>query len=330
MNGCTFEKDSGQRLIFLDILRIVAFLSVLLGHKIFSGEVYSLGFSGFGVVIFFLISGYVITKVLLNESPKEFLIKRFFRIYPLYWFAVLLQHFLSNEAVSFSKLIAQMLLVGDFFATPYALGGVEWTLRIEILFYLQMSLLKRFGLLRRGIASLIFIALTLFLQKYGPFTTHYGWSDGYITLFAPFLFFGSIIFLIEKKLINLLLGWFCVGYIYFSYLILVPKISPNANLIKSNFVICGCFIFLIFWLLQKRLKPSRKILLLSDLTYSVYLFHNWLWEYLQNVLQFVGASGSNIEIFLMLLALCYLSHKTIEQRFNSVGKSLAKGCSESK
>ena len=34
-----------------------------------------------------------------------------------------------------SVLVPQLLLIGDFFGTPYSLGGVEWTLRVEVLFY---------------------------------------------------------------------------------------------------------------------------------------------------------------------------------------------------
>lgn len=99
------------RIVFLDYMRIFAFISVLIGHKFYiellestvNPNIHStLKFfislllpvtagGGAGVVVFFLTSGYIITHVLSTEKPIEFLIKRAFRIYPLYAFAVIMQ-----------------------------------------------------------------------------------------------------------------------------------------------------------------------------------------------------------------------------------------------
>ncbi len=46
-----------------------------------------------------------------------------------------------------SVLIPQLLLVGNFFNTPYSLNGVEWTLRIEVFFYIFMYLMSHFKIL---------------------------------------------------------------------------------------------------------------------------------------------------------------------------------------
>lgn len=48
-----------------------------------------------------------------------------------------------------SILIPQILLMGDFFQTPHTLAGVEWTLRIEVMFYAFMALLKTVGLFNK-------------------------------------------------------------------------------------------------------------------------------------------------------------------------------------
>lgn len=75
-------------------------------------------------MVFFLVSGYVITHVLQTEQSLEFLVKRIFRIFPLYIFAVLFQYsfiyFNNHAAVNLKTLILQLLLVGDFFQTPYS------------------------------------------------------------------------------------------------------------------------------------------------------------------------------------------------------------------
>ncbi|PJE18143.1 MAG: hypothetical protein CK430_00640 [Legionella sp.] len=167
---CIFRMKM-KRIIFLDWLRIFSFSSVLIGHKFYpilldlsnDDSVHeSLRFliklilpfcfaGGAGVVVFFLVSGYVITHVLQKEQPLEFLVKRIFRIYPLYIFSVLLQYsflYSVNPAiVNLQTIIPQLLLIGDFFQTPYSLNGVEWTLRIEVLFYLFMFAMRYFKII---------------------------------------------------------------------------------------------------------------------------------------------------------------------------------------
>lgn len=326
------EKQN-KRMIFLDLLRIFAFISVLIGHNLYNYLPHLLQpffkGGGSGVMVFFLVSGYIITKVLMDENPKEFLIKRFFRIYPLYFFAVLLYHALAylveHKPILPFEIVAQISLMGDFFSTPYALNGVEWTLRIEMMFYLLMSLLKSFGFFRKiQFLPFIFIAVTLALQYFGPFTIQHEWSAGFITLFMPFLFCGSAIFLMEKKLVSNLTVILCITYIYISCFMLAHRINSNPDL-ELNFVTLGSLIFTGAWLLREKFKPSYIIILLSDLTYSVYLFHNWLWEYLEKFIIHIGFPNRyiHIEILALLLIICYVTHVSIENRGNALGKRLS-------
>lgn len=96
----TLPTKSHNRIIFLDYCRIFAFVSVLIGHEFF-GDILNLISNpnvhitiksilsislpvfeggGAGVVVFFMVSGYIITKVIEFEKPFDFLIKRIFRI----------------------------------------------------------------------------------------------------------------------------------------------------------------------------------------------------------------------------------------------------------
>lgn len=174
------QKKVMERIVFLDYMRIIAFMSVLVGHEFYHyiAEVISDAdynhsirtithwiapiFQGgaAGVVIFFLTSGYIITHVLQKETTRDFIIRRLFRIFPLYIFAVLAQLFFMSAVLSAplpdaKTLIAQISLTGDFFDTPYTLAGVEWTLRIEILFYLLMAVFKSAGTLEKKISCLV-------------------------------------------------------------------------------------------------------------------------------------------------------------------------------
>ena len=147
-------KSDNQRIVFLDWLRVFAFSSVLFWHFFYidlQELLTSPELNGFirgllellmpfmrgsvGVTVFFLVSGYIITHILHEQNPLEFVVKRVFRIYPLYIATVLITYLVAWEKPSFSVLIPQLLLIGDVFHTPYALNGIEWTLRVEMMFY---------------------------------------------------------------------------------------------------------------------------------------------------------------------------------------------------
>jgi peptidoglycan/LPS O-acetylase OafA/YrhL len=83
----------------LDALRFFAFLAVLLHHgpqgQHFLGIIHSAG--GFGLSMFFLLSAYLITELLLRELEQtktiawgRFFIRRALRIWPLYYAALAL------------------------------------------------------------------------------------------------------------------------------------------------------------------------------------------------------------------------------------------------
>jgi len=126
------------------------------------------------VIVFFLTSGYIITHVLQNETTSEFMVKRIFRIYPLYIFAVIVETLLARivDGVALpgiGTLIPRLLLMGDFFGTPLALTGVEWTLRVEVCFYFYMALLRHFAILEKpktAVAAFFTTAMVMFLAPH--------------------------------------------------------------------------------------------------------------------------------------------------------------------
>src|SRR6218665_2704395 len=96
---------TAQRFAHIDSLRALAALLVLwmhssgnlwmfsapsMQHKLFD-IAYLLDFGRLGVVLFFAISGFVIPSSLSgNKADKcwRFVIKRLFRLYPLYWLSI--------------------------------------------------------------------------------------------------------------------------------------------------------------------------------------------------------------------------------------------------
>ncbi len=119
-----------------------------------------------GVGLFFLISGLVIPISLQKHSPGNFLLARLLRIYPTYVAALLIEvavlyanarywgHPFGHSAWT---VLSNCLLIQDFVAQP-SIDLVNWTLCVELRFYLVMALAA--GAVRRGsVAALLAIAL---------------------------------------------------------------------------------------------------------------------------------------------------------------------------
>ncbi len=336
--------NTNSRIIFLDYLRVFAFLSVLIGHKLFAEisniinlypsvhitQQYLVNFllsmfqgGGAGVIVFFMISGYIILHVINYENPIEFLIKRFFRIYPLLIFAILLEAILwysfNGKQISYSDIFLQASLFGDFFNTPYSLAGVEWTLRVEIIFYILMAIISYFGFQKSGYILLaIFFIVTILLKNLAPFPSEL--FVGYFTIYFPFLFLGSAIYLFEQKKINFISLIFFVIFVFQNYFNMIEEFQTGW--LTSNFAIVGFIIFILVWLNKNKLNNiylNKYIILASTLTYSVYLFHNYLWFFIGEYLKV----ENKLIIFLILITFCFIVVKIIETPMNKIGKKIA-------
>lgn len=345
------DKLNSARVVFLDWLRIFAFVSVFVGHK-FSPAI--LGFAsdpnthstlrwiilflhplfqggGAGVVLFFLVSGYIITRVLAKEKTIEFLVKRFFRIYPLYIVAVAveatLNHQLHGTPIESISLLKQMSLMGDFLHTPHALKGVEWTLRIEVLFYVAMAIIKQAGLLEKKLSfalPYVIIGVIIFLFLMEPMPGRWSWSFAYTNLYAPFLFLGALISLLESGRVRIFTCLLGTAIVMLGYWILIPKWQPVWT--NSHFAAYGLLIFTFFWIFQKKLLLPTWALLLSELTYSVYLFHNWVYDWLVSIYQTMNLDILFVHLFsvVSLLMICWFFHLSIENPAIRIGKVFVK------
>ena len=144
-----------MRLQFLDRLRFLAVLAVVAQHYLESAfpvaakPFLSLGPGVFGVALFFMISGYVIPLSLKTaEGWRAFLIRRLFRILPMYWVTlglVLAMGAFGLEPyveivgmLSPMALISNALLLFEYAGDP-ALLGVAWSLSVEFVWYTACS-----------------------------------------------------------------------------------------------------------------------------------------------------------------------------------------------
>ncbi len=73
-------------------------------------------------------------------------------------------------------------------------------------------------------------------------------------------------------------------------------------------------LFLSGFAARSKLPDGKLIRLLSNLTYSVYLFHNWTWDLITSYVEKAGISilPLRLQVLVVLFVLCYLLHITIE------------------
>ncbi|WP_345954495.1 acyltransferase [Mucilaginibacter sp. PAMB04168] len=152
------SKSTHNRLLELDALRGIAAISVVAFHKAMGTPHNNLFFNyGLtGVDLFFIISGFVILMSLKRAiSPRQFIIGRIIRLYPLYWIAVSLAAIsllITGDAalngVFAIKYLANLTMVHPYFLQGN-MDGVYWTLLVELLFYAVMVTLFSFNKLNK-------------------------------------------------------------------------------------------------------------------------------------------------------------------------------------
>jgi len=149
----------------LDGLRFFAFLAVYIEHTVGFGVggkhqhlpnwvgdlLGAIGLAGtFGVDLFFVLSSFLITELLLRERAvrgtldvRAFYIRRILRIWPLYFFFVFfaygLTFFVPSEGLTWVHVLGYLFFVGNwvYFLMPVAtVAGPLWSISLEEQFYL--------------------------------------------------------------------------------------------------------------------------------------------------------------------------------------------------
>lgn len=158
-----------DKFLLIQGLRAYACVCVVFAHLFFGmGEVShfhflmsNVGFGALGVIQFFFISGFVITMVAMRESRFEFIVKRFFRIFPPILFSLVLiitaydichlthtTRFIDSNGWRLSVFpglyswddLSKGLFFKNLFLAGVDMNGVMWTLVVESTFYVLVFL----------------------------------------------------------------------------------------------------------------------------------------------------------------------------------------------
>jgi len=335
----------GKYYPFLDGLRAFAVLWVIFRHLNYElnlnfifGDYYvffdRLGYVGFlGVDIFFVISGFLITGLLLPDLDhkirmKRFYLRRFLKIYPHYIFIVLVGFLISfllfQERQNNSLTYSSYLIAMQNYVEPVKLLDHLWSISVEEHFYLlyplilqSVCLLKKNVRYKKKVLFIVLVGLIIF----GNFIRYYAMrdfrfgsgsmpyhmlNDTHIRFDA--LLFGCVIKLLENQLLALKdffkrffrSAFFVLGFmIFFSFLFrfrLFGWECYTLAYIATGFIIASALL---------GHKPLNQILSIPALiwvgkqSYGIYLWHHII---LFPILKLVPVIGGGFTVFFYLLS----------------------------
>lgn len=206
-----------------NLIRLIAATTVLLHHCRLATHdlldplfVFSHGFLHFGilaVIVFFAISGFLVTPGLQRGGLVAYGVNRTIRIFPALFTVVLASAFVLGPALtklSWRRYIADpelyrylknaLTLTSNYLpgltgddGMPIVVNGALWTLHFEVLSYIALAVLSVVGALRSRKAFAVVIAVTysiyLMIAFAHPFASHL--PSRFVTFIGLFVYFAA-------------------------------------------------------------------------------------------------------------------------------------------
>ena len=328
----------------IDGLRAIAVLSVIFFHTGIPG----FGGGFVGVDVFFVISGYLITSIILKDIKSEqFSISRFYErrirrifpaLFPVIAFTLVVATFLFDpipfklfgESITATTLFCSNFLFwiesGYFDADSITKPLLHtWSLAVEEQFYIFFPLLliaiNRFSKKRYLLWILGIALISFFANVYGVYTHPVG-TFYLVPTRAWELLFGSLLSLevipelksnVHRNIVSLTgLGFIVFSVCFYSKTTLFPGVSALIPVLGSSFIIYSGIGGTSIVKKMLSLKPMVSIGLIS---YSLYLWHWPLIVFSKYMIFRDLAPLEIIGIILTTFLISILSLKFIEQPF---------------
>lgn len=332
-NSVSLKKFESTRSNNLSLVKFIAALFVIISHAypLCKGAEYndilsdlsrnSIAFGSLAVAIFFMSSGFFVTKSLLkSKDSKKYLHNRFIRIFPPLWFTLLVcilvcglffstcnlgKYFLS---IDFLKYCLNFILIpihnlpGVFMNNIYpgVVNGPLWTLPIEFVCYLVLLLAYKLNLVNKK--SYKYVALLVIVAFVGinliPLSI-----KGYIQ--PCFLFFWGSFYWIYRDKITMKNTYFLISLVAFVLLIVL-----GYGHVASFLFVPYLTLYIAFCLPQ----CNNRLASLGNLSYDIYLCG---WPIQQMIISLFGGSmlvGMNILISIPLSILVgYITYSLVEK-----------------
>lgn len=303
-----------------------------------------LNFGKFGVVVFFVLSAFTIYMSISrsqNFEFKKYVIRRLFRIYPLYLIMIVAGTLVGgiafyNNLFDVNTGIASLLnhlSFANLINLPYRNNvlGVEWTITVEVFFYILIPII--WLILRRDkrlllplsiiLAAITLIPIIILPYKSGAVDLN-DFSIWFVEIYFLTYLIGIILYLVWEKTKKMnwnnyyVLFWIAILCIY-------PLIAPHEYII--NVVLISLWTAGLILILRTRTKLMRNIFenkaieYIGLISYSFYLIHFLVIKFINEYNR--GLSALIISFFITLLV-SSLSYRFIEIPFQNLGKNFTK------
>ncbi len=346
-NAALCRPQEGGRLRYIDALRGIAALLVLCLHVANSYHALSpetaaqgrwlndviseIDIGRVGVVVFFLISGFVIPfsiKPASGAPVAGFVIRRLFRIYPAYWLSVPLAAYVFfwsvGQPFGAGDFAVNMTLLQDIFGVQPA-EGVYWTLLVEFGFYalcivllLTRSLFsaRRIAILSAALALVHFFGM--FMLWLGPPVLGVGTSFWLLNLSV--MLWGTLYRFehagaTRDRFASLVLRGLGIFYAF-----VLPIGATLAIRSLPNYTVSYALGFIVFIAGTRFLRIETHLTdWLGRISYSIYLFHAvilqpiYLWLMQQSVSSIWRTQ--HLAVYLVVNLLLTLAVATLIFRF---------------
>ncbi len=239
-----------------------------------------------GVVLFCAISGFVIPFSVRRDAPapvRDFLLRRFFRIVPLYWLSIpigaLTCHLIWGRPFPLRWIGINAALLQDVVHVPPAIG-LYWTLVVEVLFYLMCAalLFARSLFDYRRVAALVVVLVGLHLAAvvllHFDNTTANVFLTSFWFLHFGIMFWGSLYRAWQQRVLDdrfarvvlwaLPLTWATIYPLYCSRVLAFPLSYYLPYVLAFATFIAGTTVLRVTW---------RLTAWLGEISYSIYLWH---------------------------------------------------------
>lgn len=335
------------------LLVVVAHLSYLLPGRIIDripGAV--------GVDIFFMISGFIMMLVTRDgtQTPGAFIIKRFFRIYPVFFVVWLLSVLAVYRDAGVTRALCSLALCLEEYATTqgpefgFNLLGPPWTLTYEVAFYVlfccSMGLSRKW---RGTVCALLILGLTVGLQLVtnGSFATSsqvsamfdpMQWWDAPLkilsnTIFYEFIFGMFMAWIFEKQAAgngSVVLARLAGSVLVLATVAAFAKGPVPFGMSGGFWFAAPIFAGAVVLGMHARLPALGSLTFLGDISYSLYLVHFSLMSFVQELVPDGTDVLANLALFVALLGgsllLAFGLYRTIEQPGMRLGRSLVSRC----
>jgi peptidoglycan/LPS O-acetylase OafA/YrhL len=224
------------------------------------------------VVLFFIISGFVVTMSLDRaKSLVHFAAARFARLFPVFWAAITLTFLVAHVAdlpgyrVTVTQAFINSTMMPSVFGVP-PVDVVYWTLTVELFFYIHLATLVALGLRSwLPFVSTAFVMLGLVdeiwdIESVLPFGGYR--LRSYLNLPFWHLFFAGIILYNCRSKVT----WW-----HFPALLLcLAAAAPRGEVLMTASLVAGVFIATTY---PVPCLTNRVLLFLGSISYSFYSIH---------------------------------------------------------